>query len=105
MALGGFTAVAPRGRRDRAGVLLPKAPPGSGGWGGDWPSFFGFSKACGVWPEVVAFQVEAARGTGGLDGAVSAPWGHHVVEEKGVSPGVAHSSSPCAVWPQVSGPL
>ena len=82
-----------------------KEGPCSRGWGGDWPSFFGFSKACGVWPEVVAFQVEVARGTGGLDGAVSASWSHHVVEEKGVSPGVACSSSPCAVWPQVSGPL
>ena len=111
VAPGGFTAVAPGGSGDRAGSPSQRAPQGlvaegpcSQGWR-DWPSVFGFSKACGVWPEGVAFQVDAARGTGGLVGAVSAPWGHHVLEEKGVSPGVARSSSPCAVWPRGSGPL
>ena len=109
---GGFHCSGPRGQQGQGWGSHSKGPPRV--WwqkvlvhrvGGDWPSVFGFSKACGVWPEGVAFQAEAARGTGGLVGAVSAPWGHHVLEEKGVSPGVARSSSPCAVWPRGSGPL
>ena len=57
-----------------------------------------------MWPEVVALQVEPARWTGGRDGALSAPRGPHLVEEKGVSPGVARSSSPGAVCASDVGP-